>query len=397
MLLRYYSVAILWTSSLFLDAEVCLADQQSSSFEIKREESVLQENSTTILTEHGIEETFPIRTFETTHPQVESQEHSADLLIEARVIDSLMMESPVENTNEQNTQQNSNTNVIENPLLKEGPPSEAPKIELKEESSLQAPVPQEKTEKTFQEKLNEAVEEPGAVMFTPPENWVVADPKMLPPSVKVMVIGKGETGFPPSINLGMEPYKGTVRDYLKVVKAINESQNAEWKDLGQIRTQAGNASLSQVDMKTEWGDLRLMHVILKRGDTLYVLTSAALKDEYPKYFADFFTSMRSLRFNKDAMEMIKSPRKRSQLQKATKQLKEEWQSLYDQEQAKNQKQTSSTVRELVFNGEAFQKNHWEVFKAMLSKDFEDMGSSWQQQMIRKMQSDLLADESEQKK
>lgn len=136
------------------------------------------------------------------------------------------------------------------------------------------------------------------VLFNPPEGWHLADAKALPPSVKVMVVGKGSNVFPPSINLGTENFKGSLKQYLQVIKSINDSHGSEWKDLGNIQTEAGSASLSQVDAKTEWGEVRMMHVILVKDDQAYILTAAALKEEFPKFYKDFFNSMRSIRFDK---------------------------------------------------------------------------------------------------
>lgn len=140
-------------------------------------------------------------------------------------------------------------------------------------------------------------QETDVAVFTPPPGWRLADSKALPPSVKIMVVGKGEHEFPPSMNLGTEKFDGNLKDYLKVIKAINDSQGASWKDLGLIRTEAGDASLSQLDTKTQWGDVRMMHVILIKNGTVYILTAAALQDEFPKFYKDFFSSMKSLRFN----------------------------------------------------------------------------------------------------
>lgn len=144
----------------------------------------------------------------------------------------------------------------------------------------------------------EISKQPGAVTFTPPNGWHLADNKTLPKAVQVMVVGKGQRELPPSINLAVDHFSGTLREYLKVrVKASNESQGADWKDLGTIQTEAGNASLSQVDVKTSWGEIREMHVILKKNDIIYILTAAALKEEFPKFYKDFFRSLRSLRIN----------------------------------------------------------------------------------------------------
>lgn len=139
--------------------------------------------------------------------------------------------------------------------------------------------------------------QPESLMFTPPEGWRMADKTALPPSVKVMVVGKGEHEFPPSLNLGTEPFDGSLQDYLKIVKAINLAQKTEWKDLGMIRTEAGDASLSQLDTKTQWGNVKMMSVILVKNGIVYILVAAALQEEFPKFYKEFFSSMRSLRFN----------------------------------------------------------------------------------------------------
>ena len=137
-----------------------------------------------------------------------------------------------------------------------------------------------------------------AIAFEPPTGWRCADPDQLPRSVQVMVVGKGASDYPPSINLGMEPFSGSLEDYLKIVKAINDSQNAEWKSLGTIHTKAGPGNLSQVDMNSSWGSVRLMHVILVKDGQAYILTSAAKRDEFPRFYRQFFKSMRSLHFRK---------------------------------------------------------------------------------------------------
>lgn len=156
-------------------------------------------------------------------------------------------------------------------------------------------------------------EEPGAVVFTPPKGWRLADAKALPTHVKIMVVGQGAYELPPSINLSTEEFDGTLKDYLRIVKEINRSQGSEWKDLGNIRTQAGDASLSQAEASTEWGSVRMMHVILAKNGMIYILTAAALKPEFPKFYKTFFESLRSLRINKDANEMARSPKEQKNL------------------------------------------------------------------------------------
>lgn len=136
------------------------------------------------------------------------------------------------------------------------------------------------------------------VVFTPPEGWRLAESATLPKSVKVMVVGEGSREYPPSMNLGTEPFQGTLKQYLKIVKEINESQKSDWKDLGMIKTDAGDASLSQVDIRSEWGPVRMMHVILIKDGTVYILTAAALRDEFSDYYKEFFKALKSLKFER---------------------------------------------------------------------------------------------------
>jgi hypothetical protein len=132
--------------------------------------------------------------------------------------------------------------------------------------------------------------------FTPPVGWHLVDISSLSSTVQTMVVGKGQYPYPPSMNLTTEPYAGTLKQYLKIIKAMNDSLNHEWKDLGWIETKAGRASLSQVDSQTEWGNVRLMHVVLLKNGRIYILTASALKDEFTNFYKDFFNSMKSLSF-----------------------------------------------------------------------------------------------------
>ncbi len=140
-----------------------------------------------------------------------------------------------------------------------------------------------------------SVENNLTAQFTPPKDWRFAEIEALPKHVHVMVVGKGDYPFPPSINLGTELYAGTLAEYLQIVKAINDADGAEWKNLGTIETEAGPANLSQVDSSTEWGKVRMMHVILLKEGTAYILTAAALCKEFSKFYPQFFRSMKTLR------------------------------------------------------------------------------------------------------
>jgi len=132
------------------------------------------------------------------------------------------------------------------------------------------------------------------VTFRPPEGWKSAESSQLSSRVKSMVVGTSAKGYPPSINLATESYSGTLKDYLKVIKSINDAKGILWKNLGDISTDAGVGNLSQVENKTQWGDIRMMHVVLLKDGVIYILTATALKDEFPGLYKDFFKAFRSL-------------------------------------------------------------------------------------------------------
>lgn len=166
--------------------------------------------------------------------------------------------------------------------------------------------PSSKTALTPSQTLeNPSKDQEEFVLFTPPAGWRLADANSLPAHVRVMIVGAGPSSFPPSMNLSSEPFTGSLKQYLKTVKNLNSAQGYEWKDLGTIKTEAGNASLSQVDTKSQWGDVRLMHVIMIHHGHVYILTASALKDEFSIFYKDFFAAMRSLRVAQDVKDSKK--------------------------------------------------------------------------------------------
>jgi len=136
--------------------------------------------------------------------------------------------------------------------------------------------------------------------FAPPLGWRLAEKQSLPPHVHIMVVGKGKHAYPPSINLASEEYFGNLTNYLEIVKKINNNGGFSWKSLGTICTAAGEANLSQVDMRTEWGEVKMMHAILFRENVIYIMTVSALKSEFSAFYKDFYAAMRSLAIAKMA-------------------------------------------------------------------------------------------------
>ncbi|MFI0434732.1 MAG: hypothetical protein ACH350_03255 [Parachlamydiaceae bacterium] len=236
--------------------------------------------------------------------------------------------------------------------------------------------------KTLREK------EEGIVNFTPPAGWMLADQNSLPGRVRTMVVGKGLSNFPPSLNISSEPYKGTLKQYLKTVKNINTAQGYEWKDLGTIQTQAGLASLSQVDTKTQWGTIRLMHVILVKNDNVYILTGSALKDEFPTFYKDFFNAMKSLKVNKDIYETVTNIQERNQLKTTVERFKREFEQLIEMKEKENPGMNPQEVREAVFKSDDFQNTMWNPFKEATKQKYAHLGPEWQSLFLQKIENEL---------
>lgn len=244
-----------------------------------------------------------------------------------------------------------------------------------------------------QTKQTPEANEEGLVFFTPPAKWMLTDSKALPPHVRIMVVGQGPGSFPPSINLSLEPYKGTLAQYLKIVKNMNAAQGYDWKDLGSIQTQAGNGSLSQVDTKTQWGVVRLMHVILVKNGKVYILTAAALKDEFSIFYKEFFAAMRSLKIAKDEYELVANPQQRTQLKGAAAKLKEQWQQLIIKEQKDNLQTNPTELKEKVFKSPEFQNTIWNPFKEMLKQKYNQLGEEWNFLFLQKIEDQLFNTDS----
>jgi hypothetical protein len=231
--------------------------------------------------------------------------------------------------------------------------------------------------------------EGSVVLFTPPTGWHMADPSALPPHIRVMVVGKGPSSFPPSMNLNVQSYNGTLKQYLKVVKETNESQGYEWKDLGTIRTEAGNASLSQFDHKSQWGVIRMMQVIMIKNRMVYILSASALADEFSMFYKDFFAAMRSLRVTKDPVDMLTSSQQKTQLRNATQNLKNQWQTEITKKRSEDNKGNPNDIKTTVFNSPDFQKSAWVPFKEMISQKYGMMGADWQTIVLNNTEKDLF--------
>lgn len=227
---------------------------------------------------------------------------------------------------------------------------------------------------------------PGIAVFTPPKGWRAADKKDLSPHVKILVVGpKLQNEMPPSMNLMIEPFNGTLKSYLKNVKKINDAHGDAWKDLGSLKTKAGEASLSQVEIRSKWGGEKLMHAIIVKNGYAYVLTATAAKNEFGRFYQQFYSALRSLQIYDDLLDLVKSPDQRDNLEKAIARIKNAF-----EQSLQGQASTADVyLKEQVFQSESFQNKVWLPFSAMLQSDYSDLGEEWQNAVLVDLQDNLL--------
>lgn len=207
--------------------------------------------------------------------------------------------------------------------------------------------------------------------FVPPENWEIADPKTLSPSVKIAFLKNSPKGFSPSINLAVEETDVSLNDYLKAVKAIHEQdRNNQWRSLGKVHTAAGLGQLTEVDSKTEWGAVRILQLILVKDKHAYVLTAAALRGEMPNYYQEIQSAFRSFTISNDLLENIPQLDRRETLKQKQNALLEEY--------------LRSSQKNL------FEEKHWLVFQKTVLDNFKDMGAFWQILILRNTREKLLS-------
>jgi hypothetical protein len=213
---------------------------------------------------------------------------------------------------------------------------------------------------------------PAYSFFMPPKNWLMADPKTLPPRVKISFLSKISSGYCPSINLATEKVKLSLKEYLQAIKKIHEADpESRWREIGKIRTQAGVAALTEFDTQCEWGPVRLIQMILIQDNTAYILTGSALKEEFSKHYADFEIAFRSFHVTGDLFSVIPDTSRKAALQEQCKNLQEAF-----------RKQPSELTWEEVFASDTFQKEHWMPFQSKVIANFSDLGAPWQVEMLQ---------------
>lgn len=131
--------------------------------------------------------------------------------------------------------------------------------------------------------------------FVPPSGWEIAHLKKPSPHLKVGFLGKGSTEFRPSINLATEEIDGSLKDYVKAVKELQAADpKIKWRDLGDFSMQGGMGRLVQMSTRSAAGEIEILQAFLLADRTIYMLTTAVLKKDFPHLQPEVLKSLRSL-------------------------------------------------------------------------------------------------------
>ena len=204
--------------------------------------------------------------------------------------------------------------------------------------------------------------------FTPPHNWELVDPKKLSPGVKIGFIGPTKKELRPSINLAIEEVNVSLSDYVLAVKKIHEADpNNRWRDLGKFWTHSRESRLTEIESRSEYGQIRLMQLITLKNKTAYIITASALKEEFSNFYQDFQSVFRFFNVTADLIGALPDPTKRYNLQSQIDSLGA----------VLNEARPSNASLEKAFSQEEFQKKSYPPFQNSIIHDYSAMGAYWQ--------------------
>jgi len=187
-------------------------------------------------------------------------------------------------------------------------------------------------------------------LFDPPAGWECALPEKISPCIQIGFLGTGSTSFRPSINLSIEEIDVGLKEYLKAVKEIYSGQaGTNWRDLGKFKSRAGEGRLTEISSTCPIGPIKMLQMILVSGKTAYILTGAAIKEEFLRFQETFMKSFQSLRLSKDLFSPLPSEKK-ARFEKFFSEISDE----QSEKEAK-----------------------WADLQALVNQDGQEMGNYWQ--------------------
>jgi hypothetical protein len=189
--------------------------------------------------------------------------------------------------------------------------------------------------------------------FIPPNGWECIVAQKPDPCVQIAFVGKGETNFRPSLNLAIEEIDVSLKEYLKDVREIHETEmNVQWRDLGPFTFGSGKGRLTEITSSSAIGDVKMLQAILVQDGCAYILTGAVLKKEFLAMQKTLLSAIRSLTIVPDLFSAISNPSQRSRLTELF--------CAFDQKALPEERQTQ-----------------WSRLQKVILDDFASMGAYWQ--------------------
>lgn len=202
--------------------------------------------------------------------------------------------------------------------------------------------------------------------FTPPKGWLIADPSKLEEDVQIGFIESTHKLFSPSITLTLEKVGNTdLSTYLEaVINHYKADRTNTCRELGSLTTSIGKSSLLQIDMKNQWGNIRVLQAITIQNGYALIHTAVCMKEDFNRVSETFLNAFKSLSTSPSVIESIDNSTFRTKV----KDLQTSWN--------KYTKTTKGSPQTL-FNSAFFQNNQWIPLVTYIEKDLAKEGACWQ--------------------
>lgn len=219
--------------------------------------------------------------------------------------------------------------------------------------------------------------------FIPPASWEIVDPTKLKPMIKIAFVEKSGKTFKPSLNLGIQAANVSLSEYVAAAKKQHLAiRSKKWSELGIVHTKAGLGHLSQIDEKTQVGEIRSMQCMIVQEGLAYVITAVARKEDFLQYHNDFIKVFESFSIHTSTASSLSSLELKERYNARVQGLLKDW-ALF----LASFKLTETPSK--AFEDQRFRRGLWKDFEKFLSKDFKDKGLAWQVMASREVKDLLL--------
>ncbi len=208
--------------------------------------------------------------------------------------------------------------------------------------------------------------------FQPPENWECINPKEISEHIQVGFLGKGKTEFRPSLNLAIEQVDLSLKAYVKIVREIHETEmNIPWRDLGEFTFRGGKGRLGEVTSQSPFGEVKMLQGILVKGGYAYILTGAALKDDFAENRADIIKALRSMNLVSDLFSPIANQEHREDLRGRFEQY-------------------------LALDSQERRQEEWDELQKFVTDEYASLGSHWHYLVLKEGYQQIFPSDTGQK-